>query len=182
MTKGIYCYIDNITNIIVYIGKDSNIHNNVRHQHHISPSNYYKQLINYNLQNNPSRYKYKILKIVDTTKELQQWEQILIGRFNPQFNILDGSVNEFQQLQPRSFKNRKNQTGIKYLHKKRRNEIKQGFVWRYMMNGKGIDIQSTNLLNVEKKVKKQNLPWIIINEKLAQQMYKENQQNINGEK
>ena len=60
--EGIYCYTDLKDNKVVYVGKDSNIHKNKRHQDHFQPNQYNKQPINRILQNNPNRYSYKILK------------------------------------------------------------------------------------------------------------------------
>jgi len=60
---GIYCYQDTQNdNEIVYIGKDSNIDRNIRYNAHKKPSQYNCQQINRVIQNNPNRYKYKILK------------------------------------------------------------------------------------------------------------------------
>jgi hypothetical protein len=60
--KGIYCYVDNKTDDIVYVGKDSKIdkHNN-RHYQHTRKCNYNHQVINKIIQNNPSRYTYEVL-------------------------------------------------------------------------------------------------------------------------
>lgn len=58
MSKGIYCYEDlKNNNEIVYIGRDSYIHNNTRHKQHMESSRYNAQPFNRILQNNPQRYE-----------------------------------------------------------------------------------------------------------------------------
>ena len=59
--SGIYCYVDNQNNDIVYIGKDTQIDNNKRHKDHTEKWSYNKQQINRVIQNNPNRYDYRIL-------------------------------------------------------------------------------------------------------------------------
>ena len=46
MAKGIYCYIDNKNNKVVYIGKDSNIDKQKRRRNHLAQSTYSQQPIN----------------------------------------------------------------------------------------------------------------------------------------
>ena len=59
MSKGIYCYEDlKNNNEIVYIGRDSYIHNNTRHKQYMESSRYNAQPFNRILQNNPPRYEY----------------------------------------------------------------------------------------------------------------------------
>ncbi len=58
MTKGIYTYYDSKKGKIVYVGKDSNIDKNKRHNAHM----YYRnQPINRIIQDNPGRYYYDVL-------------------------------------------------------------------------------------------------------------------------
>lgn len=92
MTKGIYCYIDNKDDKVVYVGKDSNIDNNNRHRAHLAPSKYNKQPINRILQKNPDRYNYRILwKISDCTdNHLNQMEKYYIRKYDPKFNFTEG--------------------------------------------------------------------------------------------
>ena len=81
--EGIYCYIDKKTDEIVYIGKDSNIHENRRHKDHLKPSRYDKQKFNRVLQNNPKRYKYKVLiKGEFNNFQLNELEKTYIRHFN----------------------------------------------------------------------------------------------------
>ena len=89
--KGIYCYIDKNNDSIVYIGKDSHIDENRRHNHHMYPSSYNVQQINRVLQNNPDRYEYKVLKRGDFKKNLLDVLEILyIKRYKPLFNFTIG--------------------------------------------------------------------------------------------
>ena len=92
MTKGIYCYIDNKNDRVVYIGKDSNIDKNKRHRDHLAPSSYNAQPINRILQNNPNRYKYCVLWEIDdcTDNHLTQMEIFYIKKYSPKFNFTEG--------------------------------------------------------------------------------------------
>ena len=92
MAKGIYCYIDNKDNQVVYVGKDSNIDKKKRHRQHLTPSNYNEQPINRILQNNPNRYIYQVLWEIDdcTDNHLNQMEIFYIKKYNPQFNFTEG--------------------------------------------------------------------------------------------
>lgn len=92
MTKGIYCYVDKKDNSVVYVGKDSNIDKNKRHREHFSPSRYDKQPVNRILQNNLSRYLYKVLWEVDDCSDnhLNQMEIFYIKKHDPKFNFTDG--------------------------------------------------------------------------------------------
>ena len=81
--EGIYCYIDKKTDEIVYIGKDSNIHENRRHKAHLQHSLYDAQKFNQVLQNNPKRYKYKVLiKGEFNNFQLNELEKTYIRHFN----------------------------------------------------------------------------------------------------
>ena len=92
MAKGIYCYIDDENDKIVYVGKDSNIDKNKRHREHFSPSRYDEQPVNRILQNNLSRYLYKVLWEVDDCSDnhLNQMEIFYIKKHDPKFNFTDG--------------------------------------------------------------------------------------------
>lgn len=91
MVDGIYCYIDNKTDKVVYVGKDSYIHCNMRHYRHVAPSSYDAQPINRILQNNRSRYRYKILKKGNFGNNLLNALEILyIRRYRPKFNFTIG--------------------------------------------------------------------------------------------
>ena len=92
---GVYCYEDTFKdNQIVYVGKDSNIARKQRHRDHTNPSKYNAQKINRILQNNPGRYKYKILKQWEKSNK-SPWladvvEILYIRRHNPKFNFTIG--------------------------------------------------------------------------------------------
>ena len=89
--NGIYAYIDNETNSIIYIGQDGNIDKNRRHKDHTSKWSYNDQQINRVLQNNPDRYEYKILKKGNFNDNLlNALEIIYIHRYSPLFNYTIG--------------------------------------------------------------------------------------------
>ena len=94
MAVGIYCYIDKKDDSIVYIGKDSNIDKNRRHNDHFAPYAYNLQQINRVLQNNPKRYVYKVLKSWKADEYPKNLANILeiiyIRRYNPKFNFTKG--------------------------------------------------------------------------------------------
>ena len=92
MVKGIYCYIDTKNEKIVYIGKDSHIDKEKRKKAHNSQNRYEEQVINRIIQNNPTRYKYKILKKFNniSEEELNNAERDYISKYNPKFNFTDG--------------------------------------------------------------------------------------------
>lgn len=78
MMKGIYCYIDLETNNVVYIGRDSNIGRKNRYNTHKSPSKKNAQPINRVIQNNPDRYKYKVIrKYQDLTDDELNWMECM---------------------------------------------------------------------------------------------------------
>lgn len=95
MTKGIYCFIDEKTGIVVYIGRFSG---RQRIKDHYSPSKYDQQQINRVLQNNPDRYRAEIIcEYPDLTNdELNYFEikEILKHKFLydeiPRFNFTAG--------------------------------------------------------------------------------------------
>lgn len=81
--KGVYCYIDDKTNKVVYVGQDGNIDKNRRHRDHTESWSYDYQQINRIIQNNPNRYSYHILaKGGFTTDELNKLEQSFIRMYN----------------------------------------------------------------------------------------------------
>lgn len=82
--KGIYGYYDNKNEMIVYIGKDSYMHENRRKQGHEMPSTYNNQQINRVIQNNPKRYTYCPLIELDdtfTNNDLNELEIYFIELF-----------------------------------------------------------------------------------------------------
>ena len=95
---GIYCYIDNTNNEIVYIGKDSHIDQQVRHKAHTLPSRYNDQQINKVIQNNPTRYDYVELIKFDYTPSNEEFNQLEIKHIttlNPKFNFTKGGDGLF---------------------------------------------------------------------------------------
>ena len=90
--KGIYCYIDNEKDTIVYIGKDSHIDKHLRHLNHKAPSRYNNQVINRIIQNNPERYDYKEIYLSNDVSEdiLNTLEKRFIKRYSPKFNFTKG--------------------------------------------------------------------------------------------
>lgn len=203
MTKGIYCYIDLENNSIVYIGKDSNIHNYIRDKDHHTPSKYNDQPFNRILQNNPTRYQYQVLWTIDncTNNHLNQMEIYYIKKYDPKFNFTKGGggCNGYQHSKEIKKKISERQIGKKLSRKtkieisKKHNttgfyrvvkhpctECKQGFIWRYhyRINNKRKGIKNINLLKLKEKVKNQGLDWYIINEDNAKKSLKENKKNI----
>lgn len=67
--NGIYGYKDLKTGYVVYIGRDSYIDKNNRHNCHMRKSNKNDQPINKAIQNNPDRYKYFIVKKGEYSEE-----------------------------------------------------------------------------------------------------------------
>lgn len=91
MTQGIYCYIDKKNNTIIYIGRDSYINKKSRHRHHFYKGAYDLQPINRILQNNPDKYKYKVLEKGNiSNKILNGLEMAFIQKYSPKFNFTKG--------------------------------------------------------------------------------------------
>lgn len=91
MTQGIYCYVDKKDNSIVYIGKDSYIHKEMRNKGHYRKSLYNDQPINRILQNNTNKYEYKVLEEGNISQKiLNALEMVFIQRYNPKFNFTKG--------------------------------------------------------------------------------------------
>lgn len=92
MTKGIYCYIDNKNDNIVYVGKDSHIDEGRRQRAHEQPHRYNEQQINRVIQGNPSRYRYEVLWEIDDCSDnhLNQMEMHFISEHKPMFNFTRG--------------------------------------------------------------------------------------------
>ncbi len=93
---GIYCYIDKKDGSIVYIGKDSYIYKNTRHNQHYQSCRYNHQVINRVLQNNLDRYQYKVLlKGEISQKLLNAFEKVFIRMYDPKFNYTNGGDGGF---------------------------------------------------------------------------------------
>ena len=64
-------------------------------------------------------------------------------------------------------------TGIMHLFKKDSKDTTQGYRWiyRYSENGKSKEITSISLINIKEKALSKNLPWIIIDEDKANDIF-----------
>lgn len=160
MTRGIYAYIDKETNKIVYVGKDSYIHEGRRKQQHLSPYKYDQQPFNKILQNNPDRYIYKVLEEGDFSDDmLDALEKKYIRQYNTHrpctghgwnFTIGgDGSLGYRHTLEARkkiseiqigkklsqehkfNISRKHNTTGYYRVYKDKDSTCKQGFLWCY---------------------------------------------------
>lgn len=68
--------------------------------------------------------------------------------------------------------------GVQYVSKRKTNKTKQGFLYRYSIqtgNNK-IDLTSTNIEKLEKKVKEKGYDWVILDDEKANALYEENRQ------
>lgn len=112
MTQGIYCYVDKKDNSIVYIGKDSYIHKEMRNKGHYRKSLYNDQPINRILQNNINRYEYKVLEEGNISQKiLNALEMSFIQRYNPKFNFTkggDGTLGYRHTEEYKNFKSKNN--------------------------------------------------------------------------
>lgn len=118
MTKGIYCYIDNKNDNVVYVGKDSHIGEKRRRKAHKQPHRYNEQQINRVIQSNPSRYRYEVLWEIDDCSDnhLNQMEIYFISKHKPAFNFTrggDGAVGlkhseEFKAYRSNLYRGRNN--------------------------------------------------------------------------
>lgn len=127
MSKGIYCYEDlKNNNEIVYIGRDSYIHNNTRHKQHMESSRYNAQPFNRILQNNPQRYEYH--KLIEsnnfTNNDLNDLETHYITEINPRFNYTTGGNDGFTFSEETRRKMSKN-NGRYWKGKKRPKEFRE---------------------------------------------------------
>ena len=118
MTKGIYCYIDNKNDNIVYVGKDSHIDEGRRRRAHGQSHRYNEQQINRVIQGNPSRYRYEVLWEIDDCSDnhLNQMEMYFISEHKPMFNFTSGGdgvvgfkhSEEFKAYRSNLYKGRNN--------------------------------------------------------------------------
>lgn len=118
MTKGIYCYIDNKNDNIVYVGKDSHIDEGRRRRAHEQSHRYNEQQINRVIQGNPSRYRYEVLWEIDDCSDnhLNQMEMYFISEHKPMFNFTSGGdgvvgfkhSEEFKAYRSNLYKGRNN--------------------------------------------------------------------------
>lgn len=128
MVSGIYAYIDKMNDEIVYVGKDSYIHEDKRHKAHLCECKYKEQQINKVLQNNPDRYDYKILYVGNFNKDLLNALEInTIAEHNPMFNFTNGGdgIVGYTHTEEAKQKISKAMKGNKYfLGKKHKQESK----------------------------------------------------------
>ena len=190
MTKGIYCYIDNEKDRVVYVGKDVKIDKNQRHRDHLVPSNYNAQVINRILQNNPGRYTYhKLEEFSDdfSDSDLFDLERFYIEElhtyhydYSHGFNFTKGGEGmtgfRYSEKTRKKMSKTQNTTGFYGVDKDKHNTCNQGFMWRYRYRNKLItkSIRSVNLLKLQEKVEARGLPWKIVDEEKAQKSLEEN--------
>lgn len=96
---GVYGYFDKKDNTVVYVGKDSHIEKNKRHNSHLRPSHCNAQPFNRILQNNPNRYVYQVLVWnIKDQNTLNAVEMQYIRQLKPRFNFTDGGegINGFK--------------------------------------------------------------------------------------
>lgn len=157
MMLGIYCYIDKKYNKIVYIGKDSYIHQNKRHKEHHHLSRYKEQVINTVLQNNPNRYTYQVLAFdVKDQETLNNLETMHIGHLKPRFNFTDGGEGtigfkhtEAHNRKVSEARTKKNARVIKGSKGK-----KQQYTLRYQKRNQTCSIDKKKLEKLAKQINK----------------------------
>lgn len=96
---GLYGYSDTQKNMWVYIGQDKHLEKDVRDGDHNKTSNKKAQQINKVLQNDKNnRYVYKRLFFVESLKEANYWEEVLINYFKTyKYDYPEHSVFNFQK-------------------------------------------------------------------------------------
>lgn len=129
---GIYCYYDTLKdNEVVYVGKDSHIDENRRYKQHLSHYCYNEQQINRVLQNNPDRFKYKVLKKGNFSQNLlNALEIIYIRRYSPRFNYTIGGEGSFGRVLSEETKEKLRQANLGKKHsletRKKMSESRKG--------------------------------------------------------
>ena len=76
-----------------------------------------------------------------------------------------------------------NTTGFYKVSKEKKDDVKQGFIWRYQYRNKRI--RRVSLLKLQEKVEAQGLPWEILDEGKAKKSLEENDkyhQNVKNKK
>ena len=68
--------------------------------------------------------------------------------------------------------------GIQYVSKKTSSKVKQGFLYRYSLQSgdNKIDLTSTDINKLEKKVKDNGYDWVILDDAKSNALYEENEQ------
>lgn len=97
--RGLYGYYDTQKNMWIYIGQDKHLEKDARHRDHNKPSNKDHQEINRVIQNDKNnRYIYKRLFFVESLKEANHWEEVLINYFKTyKYDYPEKSVLNFQK-------------------------------------------------------------------------------------
>lgn len=65
-----------------------------------------------------------------------------------------------------------NTTGFYKVSKEKKDDVKQGFIWRYQYRNKMI--RRVNLLKLQEEVEVRGLPWEILDEEKAKKSLEEN--------
>ena len=194
MVSGIYAYFDLIKEEVVYVGQSVDIDN--RHKQHLKPCRYDEQPFNRVLQNNPNRYELRLLETGNFSEEqLNSLETHYIAHYNTfndpnKFNYMIGGgrsvfceesrekIRETLTGYKHSLKARenmcksKNKTGFYNVGIQKKEDCRQGFVWKYRFtdgNPYRIVIGSVDLIKLKQKVLDKGLPWSVIDETKAKQ-------------
>lgn len=80
------------------------------------------------------------------------------------------------------FSKMNNTTGYYKVHKSENKKLKMGysFTYTHLENGKKKMLSSSNIVELEKKVKEHGFPWIIIDEETALKTLSDNQKDLNN--
>ena len=104
---------------------------------------------------------------------------------NLEWEILDQTAceNSFKENQKNKekfrFSTNKNKTGIYRVHKTK-NESKQGFYWtfRQTIDKNTFTFHSVNLIKLKQKVLSEGFEWIVVDSKLEEESFEENEKNM----
>ena len=165
--KGIYKYTDLTNGDVVYVGKDSHIDKNHRHNEHKAPSKYDAQPFNRILQNNPDRYEYGVIWASEDCTDLKLNKmEILFGKiYDPKFNFDEfgkGGCKGHSEKTKIKLSINKNTSGYFRVYKQKNKKYNQGFIWVYRYydeTGKRKSIISVDIKKLEAKVKAKGLKW-----------------------
>lgn len=184
MTSGIYM-IKNKKTGQMYVGQSKHIKRRwVDHKYELNLGIH----ANTFLQNSWNKYgkdnfSFSILEEVnedDLNKQEKYWIAYY-DTFNDSkhYNLTSGGDSPEYTLDLRIERSKNsNQTGIFGLYKFKSPNTKAGFTWRYCYNDDGeyIYFSDRNFIDLKKKVLEANCPWIILDENLAKDSFKENQE------
>lgn len=151
-----------------------------------NPNQYTYQILNWDVQNkdvlNALEISY-IQRFKPKFNFTKGGDDFGFGRDNPMFNKKPWSTGRTNIFSPETIKkissakmwdknpsSKRNTSGFLNVSKNLDNRFTKGFYWRYRYttNGKRKSIKSTSLQKLQQKVQKQNLPWKIIDNELAQ--------------